>query len=140
MSRWKLLRRDERGAAAIEMAISLPVLLVMIYGIFQVGLVFQANAGMQHALGEGARYATLCVPASGGCNSPSDSAVVTRMSNKLFGMNIGSFGTPTVTTPASTTCTHCKQLSVTYTVTPNFLFFNGRAVSLTRTKLVYIAY
>jgi len=140
MSSRKLLRRDERGAAAIEMAISLPVLLVMIYGIFQVGLVFQANAGMQHALGEGARYATLCIPNSGGCNSPSDSAVVTRMSNKLFGMNIGSFGTPTVTTPASTTCTHCKQLSVTYTVTPNFLFFNGRAVSLTRTKLVYIAY
>jgi hypothetical protein len=45
-----------------------------------------------------------------------------------------------VTTPTSTTCTHCKQLSVTYTVTPNFLFFSGRAVSLTRTKLVYIAY
>jgi len=140
MSPLKLLRRNEEGAAAIEMAIALPVLLVMIYGIFQVGLVFQANAGMQHALGEGARYATLCVPTSSGCNSPSDSAVVTRMSNKLFGMNIGSFGTPTVTTPASTTCTHCKQLSVTYTVTPDFLFFNGRAISLTRTKLVYIAY
>jgi len=140
MSPLKLLRRNEAGAAAIEMAIALPVLLVMIYGIFQVGLVFQANAGMQHALGEGARYATLCVPTSSGCNSPSDSAVVTRMSNKLFGMNIGSFGTPTVTTPASTTCTHCKQLSVTYTVTPDFLFFNGRAISLTRTKRVYIAY
>jgi len=89
MSPLKLLRRNEEGAAAIEMAIALPVLLVMIYGIFQVGLVFQANAGMQHALGEGARYATLCVPTSSGCNSPSDSAVVTRMSNKLFGMNIG---------------------------------------------------
>jgi len=69
MSPLKLLRRNEKGAAAIEMAIALPVLLVMIYGIFQVGLIFQANAGMQHALGEGARYATLCVPTSGGCSS-----------------------------------------------------------------------
>ena len=140
MSVLKILRRNERGAAAIEMAIALPVLLVMIYGIFQVGLVFQANAGMQHALGEGARYATLCVPTGTGCNVPSDSAVVTRMQNKLFGMNIGSFGTPTVTTPAAATCVYCKDLSVTYSVTPNFLFFNGRAVSLTRSKRVYIAH
>ena len=44
----------------IEMAIALPMLILFIYGIFQVGVVFQANAGMQHALGEGARLATLC--------------------------------------------------------------------------------
>jgi len=140
MSVLKLLRRDTEGAAAIEFAIALPVLLVMIYGIFQVGLVFQANAGMQHALGEGARYATLCVPTSSGCNTPSDSAVVTRMSSKLFGMNIGTFGTPTVTTPASTACTFCRDLTVTYTVTPNYLFFRGPAISLSRSKRVYVAH
>ena len=27
--------------------------------MFQFGVILQANAGMQHALGEGARYATL---------------------------------------------------------------------------------
>ena len=140
MTLGKLLRRDERGAAAIEMAIALPVLLVMIYGIFQVGLVFQANAGMQHALGEGARYSTLCTPNGNQCNIPSDSQVVTRMQSKLFGMNIGSFGTPTVTTPATATCVFCKDLQVTYTVTPNFLFFSGRAITLTRTKRVYVAH
>jgi Flp pilus assembly protein TadG len=136
----KLLRRSERGAAAIEMAIALPVLLVMIYGIFQIGLVFQANAGMQHALGEGARLASLCVPTATGCNAPSDSSVVTRMQDKLFGANIGTFGTPTVTTPTTATCTNCRLLTVTYTVTPNYLFFNGRPVSLTRSKRVYLAH
>jgi Flp pilus assembly protein TadG len=140
MSVLKLLRRETEGAAAIEFAIALPVLLVLIYGIFQVGLVFQANAGMQHALGEGARYATLCVPTSTGCNTPSDSAIVTRMSSKLFGMNIGTFGTPSVTPPASTTCTFCRDLTVTYTVTPNYLFFSGPAISLSRSKRVYIAH
>ena len=140
MSDLKILRRNERGAAAIEMAIALPVLLVMIYGIFQVGLVFQANAGMQHALGEGARYATLCVPTANGCNSPADSAVVTRMQSKLFGTNIGSFGTPAVSTPATSVCTNCRLLTVTYSVTPNYLFFNGPAINLTRTKLVHIAH
>lgn len=140
MSIFKLLRRDQQGAAAIEMAISLPVLLVMIYGIFQVGLIFQANAGMQHALGEGARYASLCVPTSDACTAPADSAIVTRMQGKLFGMNIGSFGTPTVTTPGTSVCTNCRNLTVTYSVTPNFLFFNGPAINLTRTKRVYLAH
>ena len=49
----QLLRRDERGAAVIEMAIVLPVLILFIYGIFQVGILYQANAGMQHALAKG---------------------------------------------------------------------------------------
>ena len=73
------------------------------------------------------------------CNIHTDAEVVTRMSSKVFGMNVGTFGTPTVTTPATTTCTHCKDLGVTYTVTPNFLFFNGPPVSMTRSKRVYYA-
>ena len=64
----RFLRRDERGVAVIEIAIVLPVLILFIYGIFQIGILYQANAGMQHALGEGARYATLCRPVTGGCN------------------------------------------------------------------------
>src|SRR4051794_10823728 len=54
------IKRDQRGAAAIEAAIAMPALVVMIYGIFSVGQLFEANAGMEHALGEAARYATLC--------------------------------------------------------------------------------
>lgn len=140
MSVLKLLRRNEQGAAAIELAIALPVLLVMIYGIFQVGLVYQANAGMQHALGEGARLATLCTPNGTTCTTSTDAEIVSKMSSKVFGMNIGTFGTPTVTTPASSVCTHCKDLAVSYTVTPNFLFFNGPPITLNRSKRVYIAY
>lgn len=136
----KPLRSDQRGAAAIEFAIAVPILVLFIYGIFQVGLLFQANAGMQHALGEGARLATLCTPSGTTCNTASDTQIVSRMSDKAFGMNIGSFGTPTVTTPASSTCIRCKDLSVSYTVTPNFLFFNGPPITLTRSKRVYQAY
>jgi len=47
------------GAAALEFALAVPVLVSMIWGLFQVGMIFEANAGVQQALGEGARYATL---------------------------------------------------------------------------------
>ena len=131
MRLWKLIRRDKRGAAAIEMAFALPILMIFVYGIFQFGVILQANAGMQHALGEGARYATLYP-------KPTDALIATKMSNEVFGMNVGTFGTPTVSTPATSVCTNCRLLSVTYSVTPDFLFFSGPAITLTRTKQVYI--
>lgn len=140
MTLTNLLRTCQRGAATVEFAIAVPVLVVMLYGIFQVGLIFQANAGMQHALGEGARLATLCTPSGSTCTSPTDAAIVAKMTAKEFGTNIGSFGTPTSVDPGSTACTFCRDLTITYTVTPNFLFFNAPAVTLTRTKRVYIAH
>ena len=108
----RTIRRDEKGVAAVEMAFALPILLLFVYGIFQFGVILQANAGMQHALGEGARYATLYP-------KPADNLIVTRMSNSVFGMNIGTFSTPTVTTPATSECTNCRLLTVSYTVTPD---------------------
>lgn len=131
MTRHRTIRRDDKGAAAIEMAFALPVLLMFVYGIFQLGVILQANAGMQHALGEGARYATLFP-------KPADNLIVSRMSDKVFGMNVGTFGTPTVTTPSTAVCTNCRLLTVTYSVTPSFLFFNGPPINITRTKQVYV--
>ena len=82
MTLTNLLRTCQRGAATVEFAIAVPVLVVMLYGIFQVGLIFQANAGMQHALGEGARLATLCTPSGSTCTSPTDAAIVAKMTAK----------------------------------------------------------
>lgn len=131
MIKLSLLRRDDRGAAAIEMAIALPVLIAMIYGLFQVGLLYQANAGMQHALGEGARVATLYERYTSN-NVPTDAAIKGRMTAKLFGKGDGAF---TVNDPV--TGTGYKDLSITYTKKMNFLFFNGPTITLSRSKRAY---
>ncbi|HYC65278.1 MAG TPA: TadE/TadG family type IV pilus assembly protein [Reyranellaceae bacterium] len=140
MSKLFSLRRDERGAAAIEMAIAVPVLTLFLWGIFQIGIAFQANAGMQHALGEGARLATLCInptPANG-CDAPTNDQISTRISQKVFGTHVGSFSTPSVTD--GPTGTNYKDLSVTFTMPMDFLFFQGPSINLTRTKRVYVAH
>lgn len=126
------LRNDKQGVAAIEMAFALPVLLLFVFGIFQIGVILQANAGMQHALGEGARLATIYP-------QPTDAAIVTKMDNSEFGMNVGTFNQPTISTPATSVCANCRDLQVTYTVTPNFVFFTLPAITLTRNKRVYTA-
>lgn len=131
--------RHDRGAAVIEMAIALPTLVLFIWGIFQVGIAFQANAGMQHALGEGARLATLCYnPTTAGCSTPSNDAIKAKISQKVYGTKVGTFSTPTVTDSPSGV-TKYKDLSVTFTMPMNFLFFNGPNVNITKTKRVYVA-
>ena len=137
------LRKNERGAAVIEFAIALPVLITMIYGIFEFCQLYEANAGMQHALGEGARYATLCIPntsSSTGCDNPSDTDIVAKENAKLF----GPAGAAACTSSGNcfqvqnpTTSSGYKTLTITYTRSMNFLFFTGPTITLTRSKQVY---
>ena len=128
------LNKSEDGAAAVEMALALPVLVSMIYGIFQVGLLYQANAGMQHALGEGARYATLCIKVGNECTVPADTAIKARMTSKLFGKGDGAF---TVSDPVPGT--GFRDLSVRYSKRMNFIFFPGPTITLNRSKRAYVA-
>ena len=138
MMNFLTLCRDKSGAAVIEIAIALPTLVMFIWGIFQLGIAFQANAGMQHALGEGARLATLCVnPTTSGCGTPTNDAIKARISARVFGTGVGTFSTPTVTDGPSGS--KYKDLSVTFSMPMNFLFFNGPNISLTQTKRVYVA-
>ena len=127
MSRFTLLRRNERGAAAIEFAIAVPILVLFIYGIFRLGLLFEANAGMQHALGEGARYATIYP-------TPTNTQIQAKMNAKLFGNGYGTF---TVAAPVNGT--GFKTLTVTYTTPMDFLLVPGPTVTITRSKKVYVA-
>lgn len=149
MSRLLTLRRDERGTAVIEIAIALPTLIMFIWGIFQLGIAFQANAGMQHALGEGARLATLCVDPTvdDGCGTPTDAQILARVNAKLFGTGIGTFNTAIsrpADDPATTTVDESKvdyiDLNATFAMPMNFLFFNGPNINLTQTKRVYMAH
>jgi Flp pilus assembly protein TadG len=126
----KPLRRNERGAAAIEFALAVPILVLFIWGIFQVGLLFQANAGMQHALGEGARYAALYDKTTTS-HVPSDTNIKARMNDKLFGAGGGTF---TVSDPVSGT--GFKTLTISYTRSMEFFFLTGPSGTLKRSKKV----
>lgn len=118
---------NSRGVGSIEFALILPVLVLFIYGIYVVGQLFEANAGMQHALGEGARYATLYP-------TPSDTAIRSKILSSTFWTRSGTF-----TAPTPTSGTGYKDLTVTYSVPTDFIFFEGPRVTITKTKRVYLA-
>jgi Flp pilus assembly protein TadG len=130
MTRLMLKRlRDESGAAMIEFAISIPVLVLFMWGIFQFGMILEAQAGMQNALGEAARYATIFP-------TPTDAQLQSRITSTKFGLANGTWSTPTISTDAAT---HTKTITVQYSQPTNFIFFRGPTITFSKSKVVYLS-
>ncbi len=68
-------RKNDRGAAMIEMALTLPLLLLLSVGVFEFGRAFQTWQVLTNATREGARVAVL--------PGTSDDAVSTRVQEYL---------------------------------------------------------
>ncbi len=128
---FRRLRGDERGAAVIEMAFALPALIVLMWMIVQLGLVFRAMSGIQHALGEGARLATLFP-------KPTNGAIEDRIEAAVYGIGPGAFDIPTPV-QGSADGAHYLDLKVTYSQATDLLFLPGPTISVTRSKRVWIA-
>lgn len=129
------LRQDDAGSGAVEFAIAIPVLILFIYGFFTLGMLYQANAGLQHALGEAARFATVYVEANDG--PPSDAEIQTMIADSDFGLDGGTLQAPEIDN--SQIANGYKTITLTYTRPTEFLYFEGPTVTLTRSKRVYVA-
>lgn len=133
------LVRNQDGVAAIEMAFALPVFVVMIWVFIQFAQVYRALAGIQQALGQGARYATLCIsPTALGCSAPDAPSVKNFITNSVYGIGPGTF---TVDDPVSGSAGTSKyyDLKVNYTQPTSLLFVPGPTIQVSRSKRVWIA-
>ncbi|NCO65393.1 MAG: pilus assembly protein TadG [Candidatus Aquicultor secundus] len=70
---------NENGASAVEFAIVLPLLLTLILGIMQFGLIFFNYISITHAAREGARWAALEQP---------DADVRAKVKNSIPGLSL----------------------------------------------------
>ena len=131
MKQLKLLRRDESGAAAIELAFAFPVMIMLIWMIVQLGLVFRATAGIQHALGEGARLATIWPV-------PSVDTIKTKMDASVYGIGPGDFDIPEPVAGRADGADYL-DLQVTYSQPTDLLFLPGPTIQVSRTKRVWKA-
>jgi hypothetical protein len=135
----RLLVRDQQGAATVEMAFALPILIVMIWMFVQLAQIYRALAGIQQGLGEGARYATLCLnPSSLGCQAPTAASIKSKISASVYGVGPGTF---TVANPVSGTSgtSQYYDLKVTYSQPTSLLLFPGPTINVTRSKRVWTA-
>jgi len=104
-----LRKRDQRGAAAVEMAIVLPVLVLLVFGIIQWSIYFNRLQGLQAAAREGARVAAL--PQS------TQSDVKAKVTDALDGV-LPSGATPTISvSPSSSNPCDLQAAGTSVTVT-----------------------
>ena len=128
--RFRRLRRDARGVAAMEFGLVAPGLVLMIVGIAQLGILFMANAGLQQAVEEGARYATIYP-------SPDSSAIIARVNDKQFGLDAANVTGPSVTPGTTSDGINYVDVTMIYSAPMNFVFFETDPVTLSHTRRAY---
>jgi Flp pilus assembly protein TadG len=101
--RLRVARADERGAVAVEFALVLPILLLIVFGTINFGLLFSAQIGLNSAARDGAR-AGVVQPLTGNAMSCSAIATQARSNAGVLGVVTSKVGV-TVTGPTGTSCT-----------------------------------
>jgi Flp pilus assembly protein TadG len=84
---------DERGAGVVEFALILPLLMMLVFGTIQFGLLYNRQQALHASAREGARMAAL--------PSATSADISARALDALDGIPLG--GTPTVTITPSLT-------------------------------------
>lgn len=111
------LRRDRRGATLSELALTLPVWLILVFGMFNLGRFYWARSGILNGLGEAARTATLFPRRD-------DDAIRAAFDARVFGLTASEDPEVTIT-PGTANGQAYVDVQVTYN--PEF-FLMGVAV------------
>jgi Flp pilus assembly protein TadG len=90
--------RSTAGATAVEFALVVAILFVLMFAIIEFGRAWWTENSLQYAIERAARYAVVC---NGAC--PSDGQVATYASNQVYGQTIASSAF-SVTHPTGATC------------------------------------
>ena len=98
------LRRDRRGAAAMEFAMVVPPLMLMLFGTIEFGRLLWTRDVVKQVAVEGARCMGVLAP---GCSSPGPVYSLTKTQNYIVGRARG-FGVP-LTNAALTTVTRASN-------------------------------
>jgi len=130
-----MIRRGRRlgrsGATAFEFVLVLPVLLALLMGSIQIGILFFASAGLQNAVAEAAREATLWPRRS-------EAQLRARLTANRFGIDPANMSTP-VLTYGSAGGQDFVEIQVNYTVNLNFGLFSIPGTVLNETRRAWLA-
>lgn len=125
------IRKDNRGAAVVEMAFALPVLIVIMIGLLQFAIVLQANGAIRHGIGEGLRLAKV--------NSGiSDADVFAEVEASIQGIDSTNITFKDFDKGTTSSGVEWGRLTVRYEITPVIPFASVGKIRLQETRRVYL--
>jgi hypothetical protein len=122
--------RDARGVTAIEFALIAPILLGMIFGVAQLGILFFASSGLKFAVAEGARIANTHP-------RPSITQVRAHVLKKRFGVSPSQFKNLLIVQGTSESADY-YEISVSYVVPVDFFLIDVPPITLQEKRRTYI--
>lgn len=111
----RIFRKSERGQAMVEFAIIVPILLVVLLGIMQLGVVYNNWVSLTDAARAGARKGAVC---RSGCSPDATTAVTNAVKNSAADLNQSSL---TVSVSSSWTQGSDVTVSASYPWSVNIL-------------------
>ena len=105
LSRLKNIKKN-KGQALVEMALLLPILLLLVFGMIDFGRVLQTNLAATEASREIARVAALM-----GTDSAAETTIATVKTNAIAGLTSGNTVTVTIT-PSTSARTNGAEVKV----------------------------
>lgn len=123
-------RLDRAGATVVEFALTIPLILSAIFAMTQFGIVFVANAGLQNAVGEAARMATLWP-------RKSEDELRAKLAASRFGINPTYLSTPQFTY-GSANGSDYLEISVSYQCQLDFVFISVPVITLHQARRAYL--
>lgn len=124
------LRHCREGSVGLEFGMALPILVVLMIGILQYGLVLNANGSMRNAMGEGLRLAKVNPAAT-------NSEVLSRTRSTLVGVDPNAVTSLTFARGTSNN-TQTGTMTMQVTLTPIIPFAPIPPIVLNQTKRVYL--
>ena len=123
------LIKNQRAAAAIEFGLALPPFLILLMGALQLGIVAMARTGLQHAVDEGARYATIFP-------TPSDAAIIAYVKQKRVGLDPAYASEPTISHGTQYGVAY-TEITMSYSRPLDFLVYQTAPISVSYTRRAY---
>lgn len=107
------MRTEERGAVAVEMALLLPILILLLLGIMEFGRAYNAQVTLTNAAREGVRVMAITNVRADARTAATNAAAALKITatNPTFAFTT----TPTATSPA--TCAAGRQVTMTISYT-----------------------
>lgn len=135
------LLRNEAGNASLEFAFAAPVLIVLMIGALQMGIVMHATGEMRHAVGEGIRFAKVGrLTATTGADRETQEALVKQtVAAHYSGVTTADVKTVAWATGVDTANNApWVEITLTYQVQPVIPFVNMGLLTMTQQKRAYL--
>lgn len=137
---FRRMKRDSRAATAVEFALAAPIAFMMLFGVFQVGMLMLSYNSMRGLAGEMGRYTVVQYMTGNKISDTQiETAAIERGNRSGSGLNTAHLNVDAVTaTTSSVPGVKQIDLTITYGV-PNVLpFYPGQTFDMTITKPILV--